>query len=101
MDDENVLNHLLKVEAEAATLVNDAQGEADRRIAEGEKQNRMRYDELYGGEAAAKEAACGDAIKKIRDDYQNQIAEYRKGLGSVKTDEVRFRSLLDNFLTKD
>jgi len=38
MDEPDVLQHLLEVEASAASLVADAQTESDNRIAEAEKQ---------------------------------------------------------------
>jgi F0F1-type ATP synthase membrane subunit b/b' len=41
-EDKDVLQHLLHLEAEASALVDDAQAEADRRVSEGEKQNRAK-----------------------------------------------------------
>jgi vacuolar-type H+-ATPase subunit H len=47
MDNNEVLDHLLKIEAEAAALVDEAQAEADTRITEAEKQNRAAYDKRF------------------------------------------------------
>jgi F0F1-type ATP synthase membrane subunit b/b' len=96
--DENVLGHLLKIEAEASALVDDAQAEADRRVAESEKQNRSLYDQEYGRRAAELEAAYAGEIDRIKADYRNRIEEYRKSLEALSADRGRFSALLDTFL---
>ncbi|MDR1024989.1 MAG: hypothetical protein LBL56_04620 [Treponema sp.] len=96
--EENILGHLLKVEADAASLVDDAQAEADRRIAESEKQNRSRYDEEYAQKAAELDRAFEDEITRIRADYQDQLEAYRKGLDLIPVDQERFSALMDELL---
>ncbi|MDR2135916.1 MAG: hypothetical protein LBO76_04800 [Treponema sp.] len=95
---ENILGHLLKIEADAASLVDDAQAEADRRIAESEKQNRSRYDEEYAREAAELDRAFEEEIARIRADYQNQLEAYRKGLDAIPVDQGCFSALMDKLL---
>ncbi|MDR1971675.1 MAG: hypothetical protein LBQ46_07115 [Treponema sp.] len=94
----NVLGHLLKIEADAAAMVDDAQAEADRRVAESEKLNRARYDEEYGREAAELDRAFDEEIIRIRADYQAQLEAYRKTLDSISVDQGRFSALMDKFL---
>jgi regulator of protease activity HflC (stomatin/prohibitin superfamily) len=96
--DQNVLGHLLKIEGEAAALVDDAQAEADRRVAEAEKQNRSRYDEEYSRQAGELDAAYGQEINQVRADYQDRIESYRKSLEAIATDQGRFSTLLDDLL---
>ncbi|GHV60629.1 hypothetical protein AGMMS49587_02580 [Spirochaetia bacterium] len=98
--DREVLGHLLKIEAEAAALVDDAQAEADRRIAEGERQNRSRYDEQYGREAAELEQGYKKEAAAAKEDYQNQIESYRKSLDAITVNRDRFSALMDDFLEK-
>jgi F0F1-type ATP synthase membrane subunit b/b' len=98
LTDENVLGHLLKIEAEASALVDDAQAEADRRVAEAEKQNRSLYDHEYSRRAAELEAAYTGEITRIKADYRNRIEEYRKSLEALSADQGRFSALLDTFL---
>jgi len=43
MENEGALEHLLKIESDAAALVSDAQEEADRRVQESEKKNRENF----------------------------------------------------------
>jgi F0F1-type ATP synthase membrane subunit b/b' len=96
--DENVLGHLLKIEAEASALVDDAQAEADRRVAEAEKRSRSCYDGEYSRRAAELEAAYSGEINQVRAEYRNRIEEYREGLEAIPVDQGRFSALLDQFL---
>ena len=98
MDDHEVLQHLLNLESEAATLVTDAQTEADRRVAEGEKRNRARYDEIYSAEVAALEASYSRDIGIVREDYRKQMEDYLEGLKSIPLDVNAFSSLAEEIL---
>ncbi|MDR1443462.1 MAG: hypothetical protein LBI94_01145 [Treponema sp.] len=98
---ENVLGHLLRIEADAASLVVDAQAEADRRIVESEKQNRACYDEEYARQAAELDRAFEDEITRIRADYRDQLEAYRESLDRIPVDQGRFSALMDEFLAGD
>jgi hypothetical protein len=95
---ENILAHLLKVEADAASLVDDAQAEADRRIAESEKLNRSRYDEEYTRKAAELDRVFEEELSRIRANYQDQLEAYRKSLDAIPADQGRFSALMDDLL---
>jgi hypothetical protein len=95
---ENVLEHLLKIEADAAGMVADAQAEADRRIAESEKQNRARYDEEYGKQALALDAAYDETVARIRADYREQLEQYRTSLDAIPVDQGCFSARVDELL---
>jgi F0F1-type ATP synthase membrane subunit b/b' len=97
---ENILGHLLKIEADAAALVDDAQAEADRRIAESEKQNRSHYDEEYARKAAELDRALEEEINRIHTDYRDQLEAYQKSLDAIPVDQRRFSALLDELLSK-
>jgi hypothetical protein len=94
----NVLGHLLKIEADAAAMVDDAQAEADRRLAESEKNNRARYDEVYGKEALELDRLFTEELSRIRADYQAQLEAYRGSLASIPVDQGRFSALMDDLL---
>ena len=99
--DQDVLRHLLDIEADAQSLVDDAQAEADRRTAEMEKQNRARYEERYTREAALLDSRYESELGAIKDEYNKRLDEYRLGLDDRKPDYAEFRRLLDSFLGKD
>ena len=98
MDDREILQHLLSLESEAAALVDDAQAEADRRVAEGEKQNRVRYDETYAEEVKTLEASYTEKIAFTRDNYRKELEAYHDSLKNVPLDREAFFSLAERFL---
>jgi regulator of protease activity HflC (stomatin/prohibitin superfamily) len=99
MDERNILGHLLKVEADASALVDDAQAEADRRISEGEKQNRVFYDERYAAVSSEAEASYTEAIARVREDYRSRLEDYRKTLEAMPLDETNFSNLMEKYIT--
>jgi vacuolar-type H+-ATPase subunit H len=98
MDNDNTLEHLLKIEAEAAALVNDAQAEADRRIHENEENNRKIYEERFKIEAQKHELALGKEKEKLKEQYQQTLEEYRNGISNAKTDMERFSELFNRYV---
>ncbi|MDR1099554.1 MAG: hypothetical protein LBL28_03650 [Treponema sp.] len=96
-----LLEHLLKVEAEAAVLVDDAQADVDHRISEAERLNRARYEERYSREAADREAAFHKEIKAVKEYYQEELEAYRESLNHIAMDKKRFSDLITTFLTRD
>ena len=98
MDDHEILQHLLSVEAEAAALVDDAQAEADRRISGGEKNNRIRYDEVYTGEARTLESNLVKSIADKKENYRNQLKLYREELKAQAVDMRAFSALAGKIL---
>jgi vacuolar-type H+-ATPase subunit H len=98
MDNDNTLEHLLKIEAEAAALVNDAQAEADRRIHENEEKNRKTYEERYKTEAQMRESALGKEKEKLKEQYQQMLEEYRNGISNAKTDMEKFSELFNRYV---
>ncbi|MDR2485202.1 MAG: hypothetical protein LBD55_07395 [Treponema sp.] len=101
MNEHDVLQHLLKIEADAVALVNDALAEVDRRIAEGEKENRARYEERYGREAAVLGAGYEKQIAAIQEDHQKQLDAYRKSLDTLIIYTDKFSELVGGLLLKE
>ena len=98
MNDEEILGHLLKIEAEAAALVHDAQAEADRRVDEGEKQNRAAYDQRYRAEAERLEAEYQQEKEHVNSRYQQELAACRARLNAIQGDTGRFAASLEALL---
>jgi hypothetical protein len=93
-----LLDHLLKIEAEAAALVDGAQAEVDHRASEAERHNRARYEERYSRESAALEAAYHREIEGVKAYYQEELEAYRESLNRIKMDRERFSALMTAFL---
>jgi uncharacterized protein YlxW (UPF0749 family) len=98
MEEDNVLRHLLELEAEAAGLVDGAQAEADKRLSEGEKENRARYDQRYGVEAAKLDAELEQQLAQVRADYQKQIDAYHAEFDSMSVNTSNFNKLAGQLL---
>jgi F0F1-type ATP synthase membrane subunit b/b' len=98
LDDNKTLGHLLQIESEAAVLVNEAQAEADRRLAEGEQRSRAAYEARYRAEAEKLEAEYKTEKEKIQARYTQELESYREELGSLEINTERFSACLDDLL---
>jgi vacuolar-type H+-ATPase subunit H len=101
MDETKVLRHLLEVEAMAEALVDSAQAEADRRLADGEKLNREHYDQRYAKEVAELDADYQKQLDAVKADYQKQLDAYQTELDTMPVDNSRFMELAGHLLFKD
>jgi len=98
MENDNTLEHLLKIEAEASALVKDAQAEADRRIHENEEKNRKIYEERFKVEAQKRELALRKEKEKLKEQYQQMLEDYRNGISTAKTDVEKFSALFNKYV---
>ena len=99
--ENKTLDHLLKIEAEASALVNDAKTEADRRIRENEEKNRMAYEERFKEEAQKREASLKEEKDRLKNQYQEILEKYREELSGVNADEQRFLSLFNQYVAAE
>ena len=100
MDDREVIQYLMKLEKEANTLVDDAQAEADRKVSEGEKQLRVRYEEVYTREIESLEIHYNQKIAAVKKDYRQQLEAYRENLKAQPINIKAFSTLAENLLVK-
>jgi hypothetical protein len=100
-DDKNVLKHLLSLEAEATALVEGAQTEAERRVSEGEKICRARYDESYTAEVAGLEAIYNNEIAALKQDYKKQLEAYSASLKEMAVNKKAFSDLAEKLLLRE
>jgi vacuolar-type H+-ATPase subunit H len=98
MDNNEVLGHLLKIESEAAKLVNEAQAEADRRIKEAEKYNRAVYEEQYRRECERLECEFNKSKELAREQYRKELELYKEEISSIHVDIDGFSALLDKIV---
>jgi len=98
MDNKEVIDHLLKIESDAAALVNDAQAEADKRITEAEKQNRAAYDKRFREESERLEKSFLESKELARQDFNKELETYKDRISSVHVNNDRFSALLDSLV---
>ncbi|MDR2500654.1 MAG: hypothetical protein LBD37_06190 [Treponema sp.] len=97
-EEEDVLGHLLSIEAQAQDLLRDAQETADRRIMEAEQAGRSQYEEQYREAAARLEAEYEQSLAALKASYQKEMERYREGLQAAAVDQERFRRVMDRLL---
>ncbi|MCL1927396.1 MAG: hypothetical protein FWG07_01195 [Treponema sp.] len=98
MDDTDILQHLLKIEGQAAVLVDDAQAEADRRIKEAEEKNRIAFDESYQKLTAELETEYRISADAVKNKYNRILDEYRASLDSMPRQNESFSDLAFSLL---
>ena len=98
MEDYEILQHLLSLEKKANTLIYDAQTEADRKVAEGEKLNRTRYEEIYSREVELLENNYKQNLSQIREKYRQQLELYKESLKTQSVDMQAFTTLAERLL---
>lgn len=101
MDSNEVLGHLLKIESEAATLVSDAQAEADKRVLEAERQNHAVCEERYCRESEKLENELRILKEQAQRRYQTELEGYSEHITSVCVDTNRFTALLDRLIAEE
>jgi vacuolar-type H+-ATPase subunit H len=98
MDNDEVIGHLLKIESEASTMVNEAQTEADKRLLSAEKQNHANFEEQYSKEIKRLESEFQAVKEKAQQKYQTELDAYRKNTAALNSDTKRFSALLDKLV---
>jgi vacuolar-type H+-ATPase subunit H len=100
MDDTEILQHLLIIEEQAATLVDDAQAEADRRIKEAEEQNHIIYDQSYQQLIEKLDAGFQETADAVKKDYDRLLDEYMESLKNMPRQNEAFSALAFSFLVE-
>jgi vacuolar-type H+-ATPase subunit H len=101
MDDTDVLQHLLTIESQASTLVDDAQAEADKRLKSAEEQNRASYDGQYQDLVKQLEEEHRKQLEAVKSGYEQALEEYRSSLDSMTMNEGAFSTLAFSLLFEE
>ena len=98
MDNSAVLDHLYKIESEAALLVSEAQAEADRRVAEAGKLHRAAYEDRCRIESKKLETELSELNEQAQRHFREEMEAYREAISSVAVDTGSFSVLLDRLI---
>ncbi|MCL2761584.1 MAG: hypothetical protein FWD36_00060 [Treponema sp.] len=101
MHNDEVLGHLLEIESEAAALVDNAQAEADRRVLEAEKQNRIAYEEHYHRKIRELESDLRQSKDHARQQYQKELDAYKEKINSVAVNMDQFSALMNRLVEEE
>lgn len=94
----NTIAHLLEVEKKAAELTEQAQIEADKKIASAKAQADSEFTMQYTKLAAEFEKSYNDSCAELETKKQEQISSYKEKILASSKDSKSFESYLDSVL---
>ncbi len=100
MADSDVLNHLLEIEAEAASLVEQSKTDARAKIESAERAGRESYDARLSSVRERLSRAYTEALAGLADEYRGTLSSYAEGLGSGTVDYPSFANAARRFILK-
>lgn len=95
MADRDVLSHLLEIEANASTLVDEARSEGQRRVDAAEKSGQEAYRtrmEALRAQLGSEFAAASAAVDA---EYRESLDSYRAEVEAQVPDEASFRDAVE------
>ncbi len=98
MAEEDIIGHLIGVEHEAASLLLDAQVEADKRGAAARVKADAEFKSAYEKITAELEERFAAETKKTDDEHSAVFSSFKKELEELRQDKTAFSSLLDSLL---
>ena len=98
MAESDVIEHLISVEHEAASLMQDAQIEADKRISVAKVQADELYKKQYEQLILELDAQYEKRSAEITQKKDADFRAYQENIERLQTDEASFNTLLDSLL---
>lgn len=96
----NVINHLIEVEQNAVAMTENAQAEADKKIALAKTQADSEFKTKFDKIVAECESEYAKKTDEIKNNYSVQIKEYKDKIISSTQDKNSFNKLLDKVLSE-
>lgn len=99
MDGQDVIGHLMDVEREAASLLSDAQKEADRRKTVQSEASSRSFKEAYERFIADQELRLAEGKAEIDCARDEELAAFQKRIESLPMDRASFENYLASVFT--
>ncbi|MGI5174117.1 hypothetical protein H0R92_11045 [Treponema sp. OMZ 840] len=90
----DTLTHLIEIEHKAASMLMDAQTEADRRTAEARMQADSDYKRQYEDLVSQMETDTETSISELKEKYSAGFSAYKNELAACPQDTAAFNGLL-------
>lgn len=97
-DEIDVIQHLLDVEREADLVIQDAQKEADSRIAQARAKADTQFKTQYTQMYAQLEQEAQEQMKQAGVHHDTEVASFKDSLQSTPKNNAAFNSLMDSIL---
>lgn len=94
----DIINHLLAIEKDASSLINDAQIESEKRISEAKIKYNAEYKEKYDAAVKVLEKEYESELEKIKAAHDKEIKDYENELESSEKNSKAFNEALDKLL---
>ncbi len=96
MDGQDVIGHLMSVEREAASLLANAQAEADRRKAAATEEASKKFKDAYERIVASAEAGFARDKKAIDERRAQALSAYQATIEAIPLSPSSFNTYLDS-----
>lgn len=94
----DIINNLLEIEKDAASLINNAQIEAQKRVSDAKNKYNTEYKQKYDDIVFQLEKEYDSEIEKINKEYDDSISSFKNKLEEKQKNTNAFNSLLDKIL---
>ena len=94
----DILGHLIDVEHKAASMLSEAQAEADRRATRARQTAEAEYRERYTQRVEQMEADADERMQAISTEYDARFDTYKAAIGNCTQDTAAFNALLKKLL---
>lgn len=97
-EEVDVIQHLIEIEKEAATLIAEKQKEADKLISEARTQSEAQFKEKYSIIVQELEAENQAKKESINQKYRSDVEEYKENLSKTAKNQKSFEESLKPML---
>ena len=94
----SVINHLLKVEKEAYSLIDDAMKEAEKQVSSARAASESEFREKYAQVVTVLEADYKKNLDSLTESHNSLFGEYKTNLTNLSQNKDAFNGLLDKLL---
>ncbi len=94
----NVINHLLEIESQATTLIDDAQVESKRRTMAAKAKADEIFSAKYRDLVETLEKEYNEKNQQYQTEHNNEIESYKNKILQANQDVNAFNAFLDNIL---
>lgn len=96
MDGQDVIGHLMGIEREAASLLSDAQAEADRRKTAASEESSKKFKEAYEKLVTAFESELKSGMQSVDKTRADLLSSYQTRIEAIPQYPESFNSFLDS-----
>ncbi|MCQ2575721.1 MAG: hypothetical protein MJ162_03185 [Treponema sp.] len=94
----NVINHLIKIEKDAYTLIDEAVQDSEARLSSARTLANSEYKAQYDACVQGLDKEYHEKLEKMQADHDFLISEYKSNLTNHKQNKEAFNELLDSLL---